>query len=85
MDTHKKISTEIYENFVQLLYGDSGLIGEFMQKVDSSPHMIAFHAEVTGANEESTNFFVDQVRIPGTPSICAAITDQVFSDGFESL
>lgn len=50
---------------------------------DDSPHVIEFHAKVTGANEESTNFFVDQVRIPGTPSLCTAITDILYSDGFE--
>jgi cysteine-rich repeat protein len=50
---------------------------------DDSSHMITFHAEVTGANGEVSNFFVDFVRIPGTPSICTAIGDLLFSDGFE--
>jgi len=50
---------------------------------DDSPHTITFHARVTGANQEATNFFVDSVRIPGTPSICNTINDVVFSNGFE--
>jgi len=64
--------------------GYSSEVVDITAYADGSPHMIAFHAEVTGANEEVTNFFVDQVRIPGTPSICTAITDKVFSNGFES-
>jgi len=51
---------------------------------DDLPHTISFHAKVTGANEEVSNFFVDFVRIPGTPSVCTAISDVVFSNGFES-
>ena len=50
---------------------------------DDSPHTISFHAVVTGVNEDVSNFFVDFVRIPGVPSICTAISDGLFSDGFE--
>jgi hypothetical protein len=52
---------------------------------DNLPHTIEFHAEVTSANGDPTNFFVDSVRIPGTPSICTAFSDILFSNGFESL
>ena len=64
--------------------GYSTEIVDISAYADDSPHTIAFHAQVTGANQEATNFFVDYVRIPGVPSICTAINDVLFFNGFES-
>ena len=51
---------------------------------DGSSHTIAFHADVTGASGDVSNFFVDNVHIPPRPGICTAPGDVIFSDGFES-
>jgi hypothetical protein len=48
---------------------------------DGEDHSIEFHAETLGKNLGVTNFFVDNVAVPGVPSFCK---DIVFRIGFES-
>jgi cysteine-rich repeat protein len=48
---------------------------------DRGVHSLEFHAETFGANQDVTNFFVDDIAFPGTPSICRQV---IFFDGFES-
>ena len=38
---------------------------------DDGVHSLEFHAETFGANQDVTNFFVDDIAIPGTPSLYA--------------
>ncbi|MFC1690225.1 DUF4215 domain-containing protein, partial [Pseudomonadota bacterium] len=37
---------------------------------DDGPHVLEIHAETFSNNADSTNFFVDDVSLPGTPSQC---------------
>lgn len=48
---------------------------------DGSPHTIAFHAEVTGANGDVSNFFIDNVEISPRPSICMLPGGVVLANG----
>lgn len=50
---------------------------------DGSPHTIAFHAEVTGANGDVSNFFIDNVQIPPRPGSCILPDGVIFANGFE--
>ena len=48
---------------------------------DDGVHSLEFHAETFGANQDVTNFFVDDIAISSTPSACKSV---IFYDGFES-
>lgn len=64
-----------------------GLQGFTLQTVDISEfgngyyHSLEFHAKTFGNNLDVTNFFVDDVAIPGAPSKCGNI---IYQDSFES-
>lgn len=65
-----------------------GIDGYTSQSVDISAyandgsHSLAFHGETLSANGGISNFFIDNVEMPLTPSICRS-ADKIFSDGFE--
>jgi hypothetical protein len=40
---------------------------------DDSPHTIQFYSESFADNRKNTNFFVDNIVIPGVPSLCTVI------------
>ena len=51
---------------------------------DGAVHSIEFYSESFATNGDSTNFFVDNVVFPATPSVCSNGTlDLIFADGFE--
>lgn len=67
---------------VYLIDGSSplcGSVGYTTQTVDISAfadgkaHVLEFHAMTSGLNADVSNFFVDDVAIPGAPSECTAI------------
>ena len=73
--------------------GGSGLCGSLgytPQAVDISAyadggvHSLEFHSEIFAVNAGGSNFFLDRIELPGSPSICTAIIPEIFSDGFES-
>ncbi len=73
-----------------LINGSSPLCGSTgysTQTIDISAfandgvHSLELHAETFGTNQDVTNFFVDDIAIPGLPSDC---TQTIFDDGFES-
>ncbi len=67
-----------------------GLIGYTVKSVDISAyangaaHTLEFFSQVFGTNGQGSNFFVDNIVIPGTASECTLIGDYfIFADGFE--
>jgi hypothetical protein len=51
---------------------------------DDDAHILKFHCETFFADGLFSNFFVDVVELPGTPSLCEAVAAFIFADGFES-
>jgi cysteine-rich repeat protein len=66
-----------------------GVIGYTTQSVDISAfadgasHIVEFHSESFANNLDVSNFFIDALSIPRSPSICTRITEIIFADGFE--
>lgn len=60
-----------------------GVLGYTQQSVDISvyadgnEHIIEFHSESFAANEDLSNFFIDMVSLPGSPSLCTKISPKL--------
>jgi cysteine-rich repeat protein len=51
---------------------------------DGGSHALEFHGETFGDGGSFSNFYVDFVTLPGSPSSCAFDANWIFSDSFES-
>ncbi|MFC1701703.1 DUF4215 domain-containing protein [Pseudomonadota bacterium] len=50
---------------------------------DDEVHEIKFHSETFAVNGDVSNFFIDVIALPGSPSECIFDPDAVFKNGFE--
>lgn len=76
---------EFYVNASSPLCGNLGYTVQTVDLcdyADGGVHTIEFHAETFGPTDLSL-FFIDDVQIPGTPSVCTELS-LIFIDGFES-
>ncbi len=66
-----------------------GVIGYMVKTVDISAyadgaaHTLEFYSQVFGTNGTGSNFFVDNIVLPGSASQCTNDESLIFADGFE--